>query len=314
MVSMGLSRGLVCPPRPLPTLAAAMETAAPDYIDTLTPLVQLADGWLADSLDEADLPDNLQAAARHAVLVGGKRLRPILSILCCEAVGGRRERARRAATSVELIHAFSLVHDDLPALDNDLLRRGQPTVHAKFGEAMAILAGDVLMSLAFQIAASEPDALVRELATATTAMINGQVLDTLGGFDPDSDALTRLNQIHSNKTGALLTAACRMGAGSAGATSEQLAALTRYGEAIGLMFQIVDDLLDVTQSTEHLGKATGKDLDAGKLTFPGVLGVEASREHVRRQHQIAVESLVGLDPTAARKLRELAGYMAVRTR
>ncbi len=291
-----------------------METAAPDYIDTLTALVQLADGWLADALDEAELPHNLEAAARHAVLVGGKRLRPILSILCCEAVGGRHEKACRAATSVELIHAFSLVHDDLPALDNDLLRRGQPTVHAKFGEAMAILAGDVLMSLAFQIAASEPDALVRELATATTAMINGQVLDTLGGFDPASDALARLNQIHSNKTGALLTAACRMGAASAGATPDQLAALTRYGESIGLMFQIVDDLLDVTQSTAHLGKATGKDIDAGKLTFPGVLGVDASREHVRQQHQIAVDSLVGLDPAASAKLRVLAGYMAVRTR
>lgn len=290
------------------------ESATESYLDAIAPLVAVADGWLADALESAALPDNLRDAASHAVLVGGKRLRPLLAILCCEAVGGRVEDARTAAVSIELVHAFSLVHDDLPALDNDALRRGQPTVHVRFGEAMAILAGDVLLSRAFEIAAESHAAICGELAGATSRMIGGQVLDTLGGFGVDErDASARLRRIHHDKTGALLTAACRMGARCGGADGPALAAVTAYGEHVGLMFQIVDDLLDVTQSTEHLGKASGKDESAGKLTFPGVYGIEASREHVERLHVSAVEALAPLG-RATRRLKELAAYMAVRTR
>ena len=336
-------------------------TVADSYLDSLAPAIARIDGWLAECIDAADVPENLREAARHAVLVGGKRLRPLLSVMWCEACGGNPEQARPAAVAIELIHAFSLVHDDLPALDNDLLRRGQPTVHARFGEAMAILAGDLLMSLAFEtVAASGGDragaqpalgpvnarsgprhggtaldslgaGLAFELATATTRMINGQVLDTLGGFaSHEVDPHVRLKRIHSNKTGALITSACRMGARCAGAPAELLGAATEYGDAIGLMFQIVDDLLDVTQSTEHLGKAAGKDESAGKLTFPGVLGIAASQSQVRALHGKALGILEGLSGeglggarlasgrTAACSsciaLRELADYMAVRTR
>lgn len=288
-------------------------TTAEHYLDAIAPMVARVDDWLAEAIGAAELPENLRAAARHAVLVGGKRLRPLLAIHCCEAVGGSMDDALPAAVAIELVHAFSLVHDDLPALDNDLLRRGQPTVHAKFGEAMAILAGDVLMSLAFEISSRVPE-ITGELAVATTRMINGQVLDTLGGFDArERDDLHRLRRIHRNKTGALITAACRMGARCGGASAAGLQAVTTFGEDIGLMFQIVDDLLDVTQSTEHLGKQAGKDESAGKLTFPGVMGVDASREEVRRLHVDARAALRPLGPSA-RTLEELADYMAVRTR
>lgn len=289
---------------------------ADSYLDTLAPTIACVDAWLAECIDQAEMPENLRDAARHAVLVGGKRLRPLLAVLCCEAAGGEQEQARAASVAIELIHAFSLVHDDLPALDNDLLRRGQPTVHAKYGEPMAILAGDLLMSLAFETATHPrtPPGLAEELAIATTRMINGQVLDTLGGFDAvDSDDLARLHRIHRNKTGALITAACRMGVRSASGSPTLLSAVTHYADAVGLMFQIVDDVLDVTQSTEHLGKAAGKDESAGKLTFPGVLGVEASRQRVRELHR---EALAALAPFghAGQPLADLAEYMAVRTR
>lgn len=297
-------------------MTAMLPSLADSYLDTLGPAIARIDGWLAECLDRADLPENLREAARHAVLVGGKRLRPLLTVMWCEACDGHVEAARHAAVAIELIHAFSLVHDDLPALDNDLLRRGQPTVHARFGEAMAILAGDLLMSLAFELA-SAPEAAGRpaaELASATTRMINGQVLDTLGGFEPhEQDPLQRLRRVHGNKTGALITSACRMGARAAGASAVHLRAATTYGDAIGLMFQIVDDLLDVTQSTEHLGKAAGKDESAGKLTFPGVLGLERSRAEVASLRLAAVEAVAPLGP-AGTPLRELADYMAVRTR
>jgi len=296
-------------------------------LEHVTPLISVVDRWLAERIDDAEMPENLRAAARHAVLGGGKRLRPVLAILCCRAVGGEDDHARAAAVAVELIHAFSLVHDDLPALDNDLLRRGQPTVHAAFGEAMAILAGDALMSLAYETVieadfgrrdAGHSSALLAELARATRCMINGQVLDTLGGFDRSHrDDTTRLEQVHANKTGALITGACRMGAISGHADSNQLAAITAYGEAVGLMFQIVDDLLDVTQSAEVVGKATNKDQSAGKLTFPGVVGVDASAARVRTLQADATRALDELGggqiAAMAEPLRSLAAYMAIRT-
>jgi geranylgeranyl diphosphate synthase type II len=277
------------------------------------------DAYLTRTLRSRKLPRNLEDAVCYTVLSGGKRLRPALVLLCSEAVGGTRSDALSPAAAIELIHTFSLVHDDLPAMDDDELRRGRPTLHVHAGEAMAILAGDVMTSLAFELLAESPlaaearIALTRELAAATTAMINGQVFDTLGGFPHELDAEQRLGIIHRNKTAALLRASCRMGAICGGADNDQLEALTRYGEAIGLMFQIVDDLLDVTQSAEHIGKATGKDLSAGKLTYPGVVGLERSREHVDQLHGEAHEALAALGPDAA-PLRRLSDDMAIRTK
>ncbi len=289
----------------------------PTFLDDVAPLIQRIDDQLQTALEKAGLPVNLHEAASHAVLGGGKRLRPVLAILCCEAVGGGADDALPAAIAIELIHAFSLVHDDLPALDNDQLRRGLPTVHVKFGEAMAVLTGDVLISLAFETAAESARSgiqIVKEIARATTLMINGQVYDTLGGFPKDlTDPRQRLNQIHRNKTGALLTAACRTGALAGGTSPSSLRSITQYGDDIGLMFQIVDDLLDVTQSAEHTGKATGKDQDAGKTTFPGVFGIEASQAKVRELRTSALSSIQGLG-TSARHLRDLCEYLSTRTR
>jgi geranylgeranyl pyrophosphate synthase len=256
----------------------------------------IVEAAMETALNGAGLPEDLLEATKWGVLGGGKRLRPALVLLSCEAVGGTTDAAVQAAVSLELVHCFSLVHDDLPALDNDELRRGQPTLHVKSGEAMAILSGDLMLSMAFQQLTASPtdDAITRslisELADGTTAMVVGQVYDTLGGLPLDLSPEEQLKLVHRNKTGALLRAACRMGALCGRADEEAMDCLTRYGESVGLMFQVVDDLLDVTQTTEHIGKATGKDEALGKLTFPGLLGTHA-------------------DP-----LRDLGRYMAIRTK
>lgn len=299
-------------PHPQPAdLPAAVSGAASDVERFMRSFVQ-----------EAGLPGNLRSAIEYALLSPGKRLRPVLAANAAAAVGGSVESCLPAAAAVEMIHAFSLVHDDLPALDNDDLRRGRPTLHVAHGEAMAILAGDGLMSLAFQVLAAKcPPALAgvltAELAVGNTAMIAGQVLDTLGGFDQSLTAVQKLELIHRNKTGALIRAACRMGAlsiiGPAPDSDPRLVAVTRYAEAIGLMFQVVDDLLDVEQTSDHTGKRTGKDIDAGKLTYPGVLGVEASRREVQRLQQAASDALAPLGP-AADGLRQISAYLAIRTK
>ena len=274
---------------------------------------------LAERIESLREPQPLREAIRYALLGSGKRLRPALTLLCCEAAGGRRDDAKAAGAALELIHTFSLVHDDLPAMDDDQLRRGQPTLHVQAGEAMAVLAGDAMMSLAFQWIAegiADPimsSQLTQTLAEATTRMIVGQVYDTLGGFPPELSDTGRLQLIHENKTAALLRAACRMGGICGGANERQLHALTGYGKAIGVMFQVVDDLLDVTQTTEHVGKATGKDQQAGKLTSPSVLGAQACRAEVDRLRRDAHESLSGLG-ASAQPLIELCDYMAVRTK
>ncbi len=264
-------------------------------------------------------PEALRQALAYSVLGGGKRLRPVLTLLSCEAAGGSREQGRGAAAAIELIHAFSLVHDDLPSMDDDALRRGQPTLHMHAGEAMAILTGDVMMSLAFEWIADTdlaPDTitrLVRTLADATSCMIAGQIYDTLGGFPEGLSRPRQLELVHRNKTAALIRAACSLGAHCCDAPKRAVGALTGYGEAVGLMFQVIDDLLDVTETAEHIGKATGKDLDAGKLTYPGVHGTEASRKEVLRLRDEAFAALAPLG-RAADHLRELCAYMAVRTR
>jgi geranylgeranyl pyrophosphate synthase len=281
-----------------------------------TTLLAEVEAALAGTLDAHELAPRLREAMRYAALGGGKRVRPMLVLRACEAVGGRRADAMPAAVALEFVHCFSLVHDDLPALDNDDLRRGRPTAHKAHGEALAILAGDGLLSVAVEVALDSPRRgaeVARELAAATTGMITGQVYDTLGGFPGSPDAATRLRLIHDHKTGALLRAACRMGAIAGNASDADLAALTEYGRAMGLMFQVVDDILDETQSTEHLGKASGKDRDAGKLTYPGVFGVEESRRHVER---LLAESLAAVAPLgeAAAPLADLARNLATRTR
>ncbi len=266
---------------------------------------------------ERPLPHNLREAIEYALLGGGKRLRPLLVVRSCQAVGGRLEQALAPAAALEMIHAFSLVHDDLPAMDDDDLRRGRPTLHRHTNEAMAILAGDAMMGLAFELvlANMQPPALaariVAELAQGTNDMIAGQVYDTLPDFDPAMPEMERLRTIHRNKTGALIRAACRMGAICGDATEAQLVSLTQYGEAIGLMFQVVDDLLDVTKTTEELGKAAGKDAEKGKLTYPGLLGIEGSRAEVQRLHDQALSALEPLGD-AAGPLRELCGFLATR--
>jgi len=281
--------------------------------------VETIDAYLGRWLDERPLPQNLRQAIRYAVLGPGKRMRPVLVIRCCEAVGGRREQALAPAGAIEMIHAFSLVHDDLPALDNDDLRRGRATLHRHAGEAVAILAGDALMGLAVELIAdrvSPPELAHRighELIRACNDMISGQVYDTLPSFEDSVEPLERLHTIHRLKTGALIRASCRMGALSGGASDSQIGAITRFGEAIGLMFQIVDDLLDVTQTTEHLGKTAGKDVEQQKLTYPAVLGIDASRREV---DLLCHDALSALDQVggSTEPLRQLCEYLAVRTK
>jgi geranylgeranyl diphosphate synthase type II len=276
----------------------------------------MIDAALAEAVDRAALPEKLDEPVRYALLSPGKRLRPALALASAEAAGGRANAALPAAIAVEMIHAFSLVHDDLPAMDDDDLRRGRPTTHVRFGEAAAILAGDALMSLAYReilrapVDPPGPARLSAELAEATTAMIAGQTDDTLGAGEP---SLETLRQIHVRKTGALLRACCRMGGISAGASAEALDALTRCGDALGLAYQIADDLLDVEQTAEALGKRTGKDADRGKLTYPGVLGVEASRAELDRLHDEAIEALTPLG-APAEALRELCRALRRRDR
>ncbi len=279
-------------------------------------LVAEVEDALARSLVDHPLAPRLRDAMQYAVLGGGKRVRPILVLRACEAVGGARRDAMAAAVALEMVHCFSLVHDDLPALDNDDLRRGRPTTHRAHGEALAILAGDGLMSVAIELALASPRRgaeIARELASATTGMITGQVYDTLGGFDGAPDAGARLRLIHDHKTGALLRAACRMGALAGTPSEAHLAALTAYGEAMGLMFQVVDDIIDETQSTEHLGKTAGKDREAGKLTYPAVFGLDESRRHVERLLDRAMAAVTPLGEPAA-PLAQMARTLATRTR
>lgn len=258
----------------------------------------------------------LHEVAEYALLGGGKRIRPILVLRCCEAVGGQRPDAVPAAVAFECVHAFSLVHDDLPAMDDDDLRRGRPTVHRAFSEPMAILAGDLLSVVAAEIAARSPRAraeVMMEVLAATRKMIEGQVLDTVGGFDSDDDPEANLRTVHRLKTGALIEGSCRAGALVGDADAAGLEAIDAYASSIGLLFQVVDDILDETQTTEHLGKTAGKDADSGKLTFPRVLGLDRSRQEVETLSASAIDALEPLGESAD-PLRELARYLATRTR
>ena len=264
-------------------------------------------------------PATIHRAMRYSLFAGGKRIRPLLAIAAAEAVSDAPIGIESCACALEMIHTYSLIHDDLPALDNDDLRRGRPTCHKVFGDAMAILAGDALLTLAFEVLAKMEHAdahrrieLVRELATASGTvggMIGGQVNDIEGeGKHPTARLL---ESIHRAKTGALLRASVRMGAIYAGADADQLAALTSFGEHVGLAFQIVDDILDVEQSSEALGKTAGKDAAQQKITFPAVYGIERSREMAEEERLAAHLALQPFDDRAQR-LRELADLVVRR--
>ncbi|MCL2640310.1 MAG: polyprenyl synthetase family protein [Phycisphaerales bacterium] len=286
--------------------------------------------WYLKSYVESlkDSPAKLSEAMAYSLLGPGKRIRPVLVMMCHDAVGGEgggdTQVAMPPAAAIEMIHCFSLIHDDLPAMDDDDLRRGRPTNHKVFGESLAILAGDALNTMAFELIAKEIKkpalavALLKELAFATgpEGMIGGQVLDTCHAEEAKSDAgataLPKLQQIHRMKTGALIRCACRMGAIAANANPETLDAIDTYGRAIGLAFQIVDDILDVTATTEQMGKATGKDADKGKLTYPSLVGLDKSREFLAEQVKIADTIAAHLGPKAA-LLSELAHELASRT-
>jgi geranylgeranyl diphosphate synthase type II len=253
----------------------------------------------------------------YSLMAGGKRLRPTLVLESAIACGGTVNRsALAAAGAIELIHTFSLVHDDLPAMDNDDLRRGRPTNHKVYGEAMAILAGDAMVSLAFELIATDAEPavaarLIVELAHATgpQGMIGGQVLDMDG--EQKSLSLEQLQQLHRMKTGALLRSACRLGALSTHASPSQLLALTEFGRHLGLAFQIVDDVLDVTASPEQMGKATGKDAAKGKNTYPALLGLDKAQHEAKAQLDEALSALAPLGPSA-NGLRELAQFVVER--
>jgi geranylgeranyl diphosphate synthase type II len=269
----------------------------------------------------ASAPARLLESIQYSLTAGGKRLRPALVLECWKACGGEdrpatRRSALSAAAAIELIHTFSLVHDDLPAMDDDDLRRGRPTNHKVFGEAMAILAGDAMVTLAFEILATDAEpavvpALVRELAWASgpEGMIGGQVLDMEG--ENVALKLEQLQRLHAMKTGALLTAACRLGAIAAGAGAGRIDAVTAYGKHLGLAFQIVDDLLDVTSTPEQLGKATKKDAGKGKNTYPSLLGLDGSRREADQQLAAALKAIDVLEPRAE-VLRILARFVVLR--
>ena len=268
---------------------------------------------------ETSAPETIHKAMRYSLFAGGKRIRPLLCLASAKAVNPNAAGVENAAIALELIHTYSLIHDDLPALDNDDLRRGRPTNHKVFGDAMAILAGDSLLTLAFEVLSKLPGtpdktkvALIAELATASGTvggMIGGQVHDIEGERQKPTAEL--LERIHRAKTGALLRASVRMGAIYAGATEAQYQALSSYGEHIGLAFQIVDDILDVEQSSEELGKTAGKDQAQEKITFPAVYGLAKSKEMAEAERLASHEALASFGEEA-RWLREIADLVVHR--
>ena len=263
----------------------------------------------------------LYQAMRYSVMNGGKRVRPLLVLASCLALGGKTANAIAPACAVELIHAYSLVHDDLPAMDDDALRRGQPTTHIAFDEASAILAGDALQTLAFEVLAEAeltPDSdavrlqMISTLARAAGAagMVGGQAIDLAATGQQISQE--HLERMHRHKTGALISASVRLGALASGrADSKQLAALANYAEAIGLAFQVQDDILDVIGNTETLGKQQRSDSQHDKSTYPALLGLEQAQFYARQLHDQALHALQGFDDQA-RILRLLADYIVQR--
>ncbi|MEQ1853411.1 MAG: polyprenyl synthetase family protein [Chthoniobacteraceae bacterium] len=286
------------------------------YLTARTKLVDRAlDRYLPA---ESAKPGTIHKAMRYSIFAGGKRLRPVLTLAAAEACGGKIPAAMPAACAVECIHTYSLIHDDLPCMDDDDLRRGRPTSHKVFGEGIAVLAGDALLTVAFEILAKAKPARrypiaeqIADLAVASGSrwLVGGQVADLEGeGRKLDGDDL---KYIHRCKTAALLTASIRLGAMSANATPAQLRSLTTFGQSVGLAFQVIDDILDVTQSTEKLGKSAGKDITSQKATYPAVFGMEKSRAEARRLTRAAHAALKEFR-TKGDTLRALADHLLER--
>ena len=277
------------------------------------------DATLSQWLELHDNAPRLQEAMRYSTFNGGKRLRPVLVYAACQALGGDDEQADAAAAAVECIHAYSLIHDDLPAMDDDALRRGKPTCHIAFDEATAILAGDALQALAFEILASDRNQsadhrieMIRLLAesSGSQGMVGGQAVDMAA--EGQQLTLAQLQQMHSLKTGALIRASVLLGGlASARADEESLDALRHYANAIGLAFQIQDDILDIESSTEQLGKTQGADLARNKSTYPALLGLAGAKQQAIELHQQALAVLAPLGERAE-PLRQLADYIVQR--
>jgi len=298
----------------------ATKTPSPSFAVHAAEVREQVDAALRARTESAEgCPPKLAEAIRYSLLAPGKRLRPMLVLMAAEACNGSSEAAMPAACAVEMVHAYSLVHDDLPAMDDDDLRRGQPTCHKRFGEAMAILAGDALLAMAFEVLSTEVQP--SDLAAACCAvlaeaagpcrLVGGQA-DDVAGPGPEAGVET-LESIHNRKTGAMIQASLRIGAMVAGAGHEQTAALGEYGWRVGLAFQITDDLLDVRSDEQSVGKRVGKDAARGKLTFPGLLGVEQS---TARAEQLVAEACRALNPLGpgAGNLQALAQYVLERNR
>ena len=301
------------------TLASSARPLVENINDALNSYANFSDGC----------PEHLAAAIQHSLLAPGKRLRPLLVLLAAEACGSDNDRAMPAACAVEMVHAYSLIHDDLPSMDDDNMRRGRPSCHAAFGEATAILAGDALLARAFEVLARDlsPAEVAakccHELATAAgaTRMVGGQAddlemesdADMLVADGPLSADLAKLQSIHRRKTGAMITVSLRMGALVAQSDAESLAALTTFGNNLGLAFQIVDDLLDIVGDEATLGKRSGKDEGRGKLTFPRLLGVAESRT---RSEELIDQACAAIDSWGDRAatLLSLARYVIDRDR
>lgn len=268
------------------------------------------------------MPRSLHQSMRYSVFAGGKRLRPILMIAACEAVGGSAEKVLHAACALEMIHTYSLVHDDLPAMDDDDFRRGRPTNHKVYGEAIAILAGDALLTEAFRLLADakansgvSADVTLRVIEllaryAGSQGMVGGQVVD-MESEGKEIDFPT-LEYIHTHKTGALILASVQVGALLGGGNEEQFAALTRFGEAAGLAFQVADDILDVVGEQSELGKDVGSDQQRGKATYPALLGVSEARKRASELCDIAVAALTPLGESSA-PLQSLARYIVDRS-
>jgi geranylgeranyl diphosphate synthase, type II len=263
-------------------------------------------------------PPTIHKAMRYSLFAGGKRLRPILCLAAAEGCNGKVAEALPLACAMECIHTYSLVHDDLPSMDNDDFRRGRATCHKVFGDGIAVLAGDALLTVAFEIATrAKPtrrysmSEMFREISTAAGSrkLIAGQVAD----LEAEGKKVSRheLRYIHENKTAAMITTSVRLGAMSANADAKKLRAITKFGYALGLAFQVIDDILDVTQTTEKLGKSAGKDVAAQKATYPAVMGLDASRAEARRLTSTAQNALK-IFGKEAEPLRELANYLLIR--
>lgn len=281
---------------------------------------RLIDDHLARAVTDTSIPERLREAMKYSLDAGGKRIRPILAIAGAESVGGKAQHVMPLAIALEMVHTFSLIHDDLPAMDDDDLRRGRPTNHKVFGEAMAILAGDALFAEAFSLVAASRDVdptilveVIRDLAHASggRGMTGGQAIDMMATGKKISEK--ELEEIHRHKTGALLTIPAVLGAKLSGASASHITALEKYGRALGLAFQITDDILDIEGNQDEIGKDVGSDVMGGKATYPAVIGIERARARAKSLVDEAFSALAdfgdGADP-----LRSIVRYVVERRR